>query len=114
MPHERLTSLTAALAEDLDHGVWAPEPLERTLAARLLLACAGDGQFTPARLRETLWEGSVALTYAGGGRLARFLAHLYEVTTHPAPDTDFALSDASRLLERVAQDAAPATYPAVG
>ncbi|WP_331737660.1 hypothetical protein [Streptomyces sp. NBC_00019] len=113
MPHEHLTSLTDALAKDLDQGLWAPGPLERTLAARLLVACAGDGQFTPARLYETLWEGSVALIYAGDGRLARLLAHLHEVTTHPAPDADSVLSDASRLLERVAQDAAPVTYPAV-
>ncbi len=113
MPHERLTALTAALADDLDQGLWTPGPLERTLAARLLVAGAGDGQFTPARLYETLWEGSVALAYAGGGRLARLLAHLHEVTTHSAPDADSALSDASRLLERVAQDLAPATYPAV-
>lgn len=101
---ERLTFLTAALAEDLDHGSWAPGPLERTLVSRLLVACAGDGQFTPVRLRETVWEGSVALTYAGGGRLARLLAQLCEVTTHPAPDAEHALSAASRLLERAARD----------
>ncbi|MGP4013878.1 hypothetical protein [Streptomyces sp. 4N124] len=113
MSHERLTALTSALADDLDQGFWAPGSLERTLAARLLVACAGDGQFTSARLYETLWEGSVALTYAGGGRLARLLAHLHEVTTHPAPDAASALSDASRLLKRVAQDSVPPTYPAV-
>ncbi|MEW2489898.1 hypothetical protein [Streptomyces sp. NPDC048411] len=101
---ERLTFLTAALAEDLDRGDWAPGPLERTLTSRLLVACAGDGQFTPVRLRETLWEGSVALTYAGDGRLARLLAQLCEVTSHSAPDAEHALSAASRLLERAAQD----------
>ncbi|MEW2512956.1 hypothetical protein [Streptomyces sp. NPDC046870] len=99
---ERLGELTAALAEDLDGGRWAPGPLERTLASRLLVACAGDGQFTPARLRETLWEGSVALAYAGGGRLARLLARLSAVTTHPVPDAEPALSAGARLLERVA------------
>jgi hypothetical protein len=63
---ERLAELTAVLGADLDQGTWAPGPLERALAGRLLVACAGDGRFTPARLRETLWEGSLALTYAGG------------------------------------------------
>jgi hypothetical protein len=101
---ERLDELTAALAEDLDEGRWAPGALERTLASRLLVACAGDGQFTPARLRETLWEGSVALAYAGGGRLARLLAQLCAVTAHPAPDAEPELSAGARLLERVAQD----------
>ncbi|KMS67436.1 MULTISPECIES: hypothetical protein [Streptomyces] len=102
---ERLDELTGALAEDLDEGRWAPAALERTLASRLLVACAGDGQFTPARLRETLWEGSVALTYAGGGRLARLLAQLCAVTAHPAPHAEPALSAGARLLERVAQGA---------
>ncbi|MFF4836316.1 hypothetical protein [Streptomyces sp. NPDC001315] len=100
----RLTSLTSVFVEDLDRGSWTPGPLERTLAARLLLACAGDGQFTPFRVRETLLDGSVALTYAGGGRLARLLAQLLEVTTHPAPGADSALDDAARLLERAARD----------
>ncbi|WP_320779350.1 hypothetical protein [Streptomyces sp. CRN 30] len=81
---ERLTASTAALAADLDGGRWVPGPLERTLASRLLLACAGDGQLTAVRLRDTLWEGSVALTYAGGGRLARLLAHAHEVAEEPA------------------------------
>ncbi|MFF4354482.1 hypothetical protein [Streptomyces sp. NPDC001530] len=101
---ERLASLTADLGADLDRGAWTPGPLERALAGRLLVACAGDRQFTPARLRETLWEGSVALAYAGGGRLARLLAELHEVTTYPATDADRdpALSDAARLLERTA------------
>jgi hypothetical protein len=101
---ERLAELTAVLGADLDQGRWAPGPLERALAGRLLVACAGDGQFTPARLRETLWEGSVALTHAGGGRLARLLAELHEVTAHPDPqaDRDPAPAGAARLLERVA------------
>ncbi|MFB7505895.1 MULTISPECIES: hypothetical protein [Streptomyces] len=100
---ERLTSLTAALAEDLDRGVWTPAPLERVLATRLLVACAGDGQFTPARVRETVVEGSVALTYAGGGRLARLLAQVWEVTTHPTPDAEPALPAVMALLEHVAR-----------
>ena len=99
---ERLASLTAALATDLDQGAWLPGPLERALAGRLLLACAGDGQFTPDRLRETLWEGSVALAHTGGGRLARLLAELYEVTTSSVPYAvqHSVLSEAVRLLER--------------
>jgi len=101
---ERLTLLTADLAENLDQGVWAPGPLERTLADRLLVACAGDGQFTPARVRETLVEGSVALAYAGGGRLARLLAQVWEVTTYPAPDAGPALSAVMPLLEHVARE----------
>ncbi len=100
---ERLTTMTAALAEDLGRGTWCPGPLERALSSRLLVACAGDGQLTPVRLRETLWEGSVALTHAGGGRLARLLAGLCAVTEHPAPDDEPALSAALRLLERVAR-----------
>ncbi|PWI15342.1 hypothetical protein DI272_15095 [Streptomyces sp. Act143] len=101
---ERLTSLTAGLGADLDQGAWVPGPLERTLAGRLLVACAGDGQFTPDRLRETLWEGSVALAYAGGGRLAGLLAGLHEVTSHAAPHAvrHPVLSEAARLLERTA------------
>ncbi|WP_346186524.1 hypothetical protein [Streptomyces osmaniensis] len=113
MPHERLTALSAALTQDLDRGAWAPGALERTLAARLLVACAGDGQFTPVRLREILWEGSLALTYAGGGRLAHLLADLHEATAHPVPGADAALAGAARLLERVARDAEHATHPAV-
>ncbi|MFJ7495096.1 hypothetical protein ACIQZB_28630 [Streptomyces sp. NPDC097727] len=101
----RLTHLTVALAEDLDQGLWAPGPLEQALASRLLVACAGDGQFTLARLRETIWEGSVALTYAGGGRLPRLLAQLCEVTERPAPEAGPALSAAQRLLERTARTA---------
>ncbi|MGV9935254.1 hypothetical protein ACWDY4_32530 [Streptomyces olivaceoviridis] len=108
---ERLGELTAALAEDLDEGRWAPAALERTLASRLLVACAGDGQFTPARLRETLWEGSVALPYAGGGRLARLLAQLCTVTAQPTPDAGPALSAGARLLERVAQGAPAGDRP---
>ncbi|MFJ5035586.1 hypothetical protein ACIQB5_48075 [Streptomyces sp. NPDC088560] len=100
---EQLTSLTAALAEDLDRGVWAPGPLEQVLAARLLVACAGDGQLTPARVREAVVEGSVALAYAGGGRLARLLAQVWEVTAHPAPDAEPALSAVMPLLEHVAR-----------
>ncbi|MEV7074775.1 hypothetical protein ACIQJT_26360 [Streptomyces sp. NPDC091972] len=104
MPHERLPALLAALTADLDQGVWAPGPLERTLAARLLVACAGDGQFTPVRLREILWEGNVALSHTGGGRLARLLAALHEVTARPGPGADVELADVARLLERVAQE----------
>ncbi|MBE8478448.1 hypothetical protein [Streptomyces justiciae] len=101
---ERLASLTVGLGADLDQGAWAPGPLERTLAGRLLVACAGDGQFTPERVRETLWEGSVALAYTGGGRLARLLAELHEVTSHTAPYAvrRSALSQAAHLLERTA------------
>lgn len=101
---ERLAALIPALADDLDRGVWSPGPLERLLAARLLLACAGDRQFTPVRVQETLRDGNVALTYAGEGRLAGLLALILEVTTHSAPEADPALADASRLLERVALD----------
>ncbi|MET7694446.1 hypothetical protein ABZT06_42035 [Streptomyces sp. NPDC005483] len=101
---ERLAELTAVLGADLDQGRWAPGPLERALAGRLLMACAGDGQFTPVRLRETLWEGSVALTYAGGGRLTRLLSALHEVTAQPAPQADGETSSAAaeELLERIA------------
>ncbi|WP_193783244.1 hypothetical protein [Streptomyces sp. E5N91] len=121
---ERLTTATAALADDLARGAWLPGPLEQSLSSRLLVACAGDGQFTPVRLRETFWEGSVALTYAGGGRLARLLHGLYEVTEHPAADTEPALSAALRLLERIARPgaaeddarlaAAPGRFPRAG
>ncbi|MET7694908.1 hypothetical protein ABZT06_44550 [Streptomyces sp. NPDC005483] len=114
MPHERLTALSAALTEDLDRGAWVPGPLERTLAARLLVACAGDGEFTPVRLREILWEGSVALPHAGGGRLARLLAALHEATAHPGPDSGVELASAERLLERVAQEPEPAPHPGEG
>ncbi|MFJ2241779.1 hypothetical protein [Streptomyces sp. NPDC087859] len=101
---ERLAELTAVLGADLDQGRWAPGPLERSLAGRLLMACAGDGQFTPVRLREVLWEGSVALTYVGGGRLAHFLAALHEVSAHPAPqaDRDTSPGGAAELVERIA------------
>ncbi|MFI6876265.1 hypothetical protein ACIBL6_22820 [Streptomyces sp. NPDC050400] len=107
---ERLTALTAALAVDLDRGVWTPGPLERTLTARLLLACAGDGHLTPVRVRDTLNDGSVALTYVNEGRLARLLAQLLEVTDRavpdaaPVPDAAAAEADAARLLARVARD----------
>ncbi|MGV9915403.1 hypothetical protein ACWEWD_27515 [Streptomyces tendae] len=100
---ERLTALTAGLTDDLTRGTWVPGPLERTLASRLLVACSGDGQFTPVRLREILWEGGIVLTYAGEGRLARVLHALCEVTEHLAPDTEPALSAAWRLLERIAR-----------
>lgn len=100
---ERLAELTAALGADLE-GRWAPGPLERALAGRLLVACAGDGQFTPVRLREVLWEGSVALTYAGEGRLAHLLAALHEVSAQPAPQAgrDTSSGGAAQLLERIA------------
>ncbi|WP_372346714.1 hypothetical protein [Streptomyces sp. KL116D] len=101
---ERLTALTAALAVDLDRGGWTPGPLERTLTARLLLACAGDGHLTPVRVRDTLSDGSVALTYVNEGRLARLLALLLEVTDRPVPDAAVAEADAARLLARVARD----------
>ncbi|MFF0478845.1 hypothetical protein [Streptomyces sp. NPDC004284] len=103
----KLDSLTATLTEDLDRKAWVPGPLERTLASRLLLACAGDGQLTPARLRETLWEGSVALTYTAGGRLARLLAGSCEVAEATAPGAEPALSAALRLLERTARAGSP-------
>lgn len=101
---ERLAELIAALGADLDQDRWTPGPLERALAGRLLVACAGDGQFTPVRLREILWEGSVALTYAGEGRLAHLLAALHEVSAQPAPqaDRDTSSGGAAQLLERVA------------
>ncbi|KUN18591.1 hypothetical protein AQJ23_39675 [Streptomyces antibioticus] len=104
---ERLASLTAGLGADLDQGTWVPGPLERTLAGRLLVACAGDGQFTPDRLQETLWEGSVALVYTGGGRLAHLMAGLHEVTSHAAPQVAChpVLSEAASLLERTAAGA---------
>ncbi|MFD5862718.1 hypothetical protein [Streptomyces chartreusis] len=57
------------------------------------------------RLREILWEGSLALTYAGGGRLAHLLAD-HEATAHPVPDADAALAGVARPLEH-------ATHPAV-
>ncbi|SOF02420.1 hypothetical protein SAMN05446589_9567 [Streptomyces sp. OV198] len=101
---ERLVSLVSALAEDLDQGLWGPGPLEQSLAARLMVACAGDGCFTPDRVRETLLAGSITLTYAGDGRLARLFAQLIEVTAHPASDADTALDEARRLVERVADD----------
>ncbi|MET7518765.1 hypothetical protein ABZS88_36075 [Streptomyces sp. NPDC005480] len=102
---ERLASLTLSLADDLGQGVWPLGPLERMLAARLLLACAGDGQFTPVRVQEALLDGSVALTYVNEGRLARLLAKLLEVTTDPAPHADSALAATSRLLERAVRAA---------
>ncbi|WP_338704210.1 hypothetical protein V2W30_40640 (plasmid) [Streptomyces sp. Q6] len=105
---DRLASLIADLGADLDQGVWVPGPLERTLAGRLLVACAGDGQFTPDRLRETLWEGNVALAYTAGGRLARLLTELHEVTAHSAPYAvrHPVLPEATRLLERTTEDIA--------
>ncbi|MER6165579.1 hypothetical protein [Streptomyces violaceorubidus] len=102
----RLTALTADLAGDLDGGRWVPGPLERTLASRLLLACAGDGQLTPPRLRETLWEGSLALTYTGEGRLARLLTQSCEVAEEPVPEAESVLAEAVRLLERAARSGA--------
>ncbi|MFF4902780.1 hypothetical protein [Streptomyces sp. NPDC001068] len=104
---ERLGSLLPALAEDLGQGRWTPGPLERTLAARLVVACAGDGRFTPVRVRETLLEGSVALLYAGGGRFARLLARLIEVTGCSGADADAVLTEALALVERVARNRAP-------
>ncbi|PSM43255.1 hypothetical protein C6Y14_12055 [Streptomyces dioscori] len=100
---KQLASLTAALTEDLDAGVWVPGPLERSLAARVLTACAGDGQITPVVLRETLWEGSLVLTYTADGRLARLLAQLVEVTSRTTADSGPSMSAASRLLERTAR-----------
>ncbi|MEV7080896.1 hypothetical protein AB0N88_20545 [Streptomyces sp. NPDC093516] len=101
---ERLASLSADLRADLDQGEWVPGSLERTLAHRLLVACAWDGEFTPTRLREIVQDGSVALAYAGEGRLARLLAELHEVTSHAGSDVlgHPVLSEATRLLERTA------------
>jgi hypothetical protein len=96
----RLIELMTDLARDLEEDVWVPGPLERSLARRLVVACAGDGELTPARVRTTLVEGSVALTYAGDGRLARLFAQLTEVTTYAARDVSSA--DVLDLLEQVA------------
>ncbi|MFC7825446.1 hypothetical protein [Streptomyces sp. NPDC057375] len=71
-----LPELTASLARDLTTGAWLPGPLERRLARRLLDACAGDGALTADRLRAVLWEGDIALTHAGEGRLATLFAGL--------------------------------------
>jgi len=84
-----------------------PGPLEQTFPYRLLLACAGDRQLTPARLRETLWEGSVALMCTGGGRPARLLAGSCEVAEATAPDAGPVLCAALWLLERTARAGSP-------
>ncbi|MYT69058.1 MULTISPECIES: hypothetical protein [unclassified Streptomyces] len=110
-PAERLTELTAALAADLDQGRWTPGPLERILVFRLLVATAGDGQLTSDRLRETLWEGNLALTTVGGGRLAQLLAELHDTSTRTAAEADAVRGAATVLLERVARDVPEGDLP---
>ncbi|MFD8565688.1 hypothetical protein [Streptomyces sp. NPDC059639] len=100
-PAQRLGELTATLAADLDRGRWTPGPLERILVFRLLVATAGDGQLTTDRLRDTLWEGNLALTTIGGGRLARLLAELHDTGNASAPEVDSVRRAATELLERV-------------
>ncbi|MGW0858928.1 hypothetical protein [Streptomyces sp. NPDC002690] len=97
---ERLTDLVETLTSDLDGGRWRPGPLERAMASRLLVAHAEDGRITSEHLRGTAWEGSLALTYAGGGRLSWLLAQLDEVTIHSTPYAGPALEAALRVLER--------------
>ncbi|MEU3684632.1 hypothetical protein AB0E99_27430 [Streptomyces sp. NPDC030592] len=80
-----IPELTASLARDLTTGAWLPGPLERRLARRLLDACAGDGALTADRLRAVLWEGDIALTHAGEGRLATLFAQLAASTAPPSP-----------------------------
>ncbi|MGC9542828.1 hypothetical protein [Streptomyces sp. UG1] len=102
----RLAELTAALAQDLADGAWSPGPLERRLAHRLLVASAGDQELTADRLRDTLWEGDVALHHVGEGRLAALLAHLFAIANASdapgAPGATAARTEARALLERVA------------
>ncbi|SEP07876.1 hypothetical protein [Actinacidiphila rubida] len=104
----RLTALTARLTADLDRGAWTPGTLERLLTTRLLVATAGDGQFTRERVRETLEEGSMALLHAGGGRLARLLGEVWDLAAGPGADGEAALTAVTPLLERVAGTAGPA------
>lgn len=92
-----------ALTQDLQDGTWIPGPLERTLAGRLLTACAGDGQLTRERVRATLEDGSIAITYAGGGRLAWLLAQLMDEAKEPVAVDLHASAAALSLLNQVAQ-----------
>ncbi|MEU6840399.1 hypothetical protein ABZ930_00825 [Streptomyces sp. NPDC046716] len=112
-PAQRLTELTVSLAADLDRGRWTPGPLERILVLRLLTAAAGDGRLTTDRLRETLWEGNLALTTVGGGRLARFLGALHDDSRCPAPERAPGRTAATELLERVARALPEGDVPCV-
>jgi hypothetical protein len=102
----RLAELVDALERDLAGGDWAPEPLERSLARRLLLACAGDGVLTAPRIRDTLWEGSMSLVHTNGGRLANLLAALFAVVeaagSDNAPEVGGPTTPGFALLEWVA------------
>ena len=100
---DRLSELTAALAQDLAAGSWCPGPLERSLARRLLLASAGDGELTADRVRTVLWEGAVAVHHVGEGRLASLLGQLVAVAVARTPDAG-AGSGARLLLERIAHE----------
>lgn len=102
-----LSALTTQFAHDLDGGAWVPGPLEQTLADLLLVSAAGDGQFSPARVRDALEEGSMALIHAGEGRLARLLAEVWRTASNPRPGDDAALSAVLPLLERVARENRP-------
>ncbi|CAL9624894.1 hypothetical protein SUDANB58_05921 (plasmid) [Streptomyces sp. enrichment culture] len=99
---DRARRRVAALLADLRHGAWSPTPLEVRVAALLSVSTAGDGVLTSLRVRAALWEGSLAMTRAGGGRFARALAGLVPVLDDPrlaAPDV---LDAAGELVDAVA------------
>ncbi|MFF2328609.1 MULTISPECIES: hypothetical protein [unclassified Streptomyces] len=110
----RLTELLGRLDQDLRGGDWIPGPLEISLARRLALASADIGVLSFRHVSDALWEGSMELTYAGGGRLASLLACLLEhasAAEHPGTPDDTgdasargtsAQTAAVALLERVA------------
>ncbi|MFE7131361.1 hypothetical protein ACFVIM_10915 [Streptomyces sp. NPDC057638] len=72
-----------ALRVDLDKGVWSPTALEARVADMLVTATAADGMLTSRRLRAGLWEGSVTMLSANGGRFAQVLASLVAVLDDP-------------------------------
>ncbi|MEV0844554.1 hypothetical protein AB0J21_01475 [Streptomyces sp. NPDC049954] len=101
---EGLAALTDTLARDLAAGTWRPGPLERRLARLLLVGAAGDGELTADRVRAVAWEGHVALTQAGEGRLARLFTQLLAVAQDPESAAGPAGDTARALLERLAEE----------
>ncbi|MFE9251280.1 hypothetical protein [Streptomyces sp. NPDC007088] len=103
-PAESLAALTDSLAGDLTDGTWRPVPLERRLARLLLVGAAGDGELTAERIRAVAWEGHVALTQVGEGRLARLLTRLLAEAREPATGEAPPGNAARALLERLAEE----------
>lgn len=101
---ESLAALTDTLARDLTAGTWRPGPLERRLARLLLVGAAGDGELTADRVRSVAWEGHVALTQVGEGRLARLFTQLLAVARDPEHGAGPSGDSARALLERLAEE----------